>query len=630
MVSGRKALVILGMHRSGTSALTGMLGKLGCILPRDLLGPGIGNSEGHWESEGLICLNDKLLDSGGSRWDDWLRFNPQWYASPLSRQFLTAARTALSDTFGPANLIVYKDPRLCRLLPFWRMVFDAEAITPAIVFTARNPLEVASSLESRDAMEQGYALLLWLRHVIDAEAGSRDLPRTFVTYDQLLDDWYAVAGKVAREHDIVWPRDTAAVRAEISAFLSDRHRHNFVADDRLASMPDVAEWIRRAYAVFARWARSGEDAADYAELDVIAREFDASGAVFGPILRAGNHSLLAGEGERYRMVLSEELEVSRGQVVQLEEALARESQAASGLEDRIAQQLREMEALRSALAEREAEVAVRSGEIEGLRKSLGEGAASLAAQAAELLRIREAHGAQIEDLLAQLHTLRSIVRQREEEITQSLAGQDRLQEQVADVEGRLAEAKGQLVEERAWVFRLAGERREAESEIARLSRQVDAWRPEEARLRAKVDNLEREKECLAVAARDDKAALADLAVRNAREAEARSSNEVEIAERFGELAAMTGMLREEEEAHRRESETRAWLQQVHKVIHRQPWWALALPRSLRQRRDRRRLLERGLFDAQAYLSRYPDVALSGADPLLHYITHGLAENRSRF
>src|SRR5262245_64476851 len=74
----KTALVVAGMHRSGTSALTRVLSLLGCDLPKTLMAGAASNETGHWESQAVADFNDELLESAGSSWHDWLAFNAGW------------------------------------------------------------------------------------------------------------------------------------------------------------------------------------------------------------------------------------------------------------------------------------------------------------------------------------------------------------------------------------------------------------------------------------------------------------------------------------------------------------------------------------------------------------------------
>ncbi len=145
-VKGKKiAILVAGMHRSGTSALTRTLSLLGCDLPKTP-----SNDPEHWESKVIMNLNDEILASAGSAWHDWGAFDPGWYASPVIDEFRERAQAVLEGEFGATRLFVLKDPRICRLLGFWVEAIEIFGATPLVVSPIRNPLEVAASLETRD------------------------------------------------------------------------------------------------------------------------------------------------------------------------------------------------------------------------------------------------------------------------------------------------------------------------------------------------------------------------------------------------------------------------------------------------------------------------------------------------
>lgn len=83
---GKVALVVLGMHRSGTSSVAGALAMLGAAAPRTLMAPGEDNPRGFWESQVLMGVNDRLLAAGGSNWRDWRRFPPEALADGAWRE----------------------------------------------------------------------------------------------------------------------------------------------------------------------------------------------------------------------------------------------------------------------------------------------------------------------------------------------------------------------------------------------------------------------------------------------------------------------------------------------------------------------------------------------------------------
>lgn len=205
----RVGVLVLGMHRSGTSALTRVLSLLGCDLPKTLVPAHPSNEAGHWESLPIVELNDDILNSAGTNQNDWLAFNPGWYASPKAAEFKERALSALAEEFGKSRLFALKDPRICRFAPFWLDVLDTAGVRPAIIMPIRNPLEVAESLFRRNGFDPALGHLLWLRHVLEAEAGSRGWPRFHTSFESLLTGWSSLAAAAQDKLGVSWPRLSA-------------------------------------------------------------------------------------------------------------------------------------------------------------------------------------------------------------------------------------------------------------------------------------------------------------------------------------------------------------------------------------------------------------------------------------
>ena len=110
---------------------------------------------------------------------------------------------------------------------------------------------------------------------------------------------------------------------------------------------------------------------------------------------------------------------------------------------------------------------------------------------------------------------------------------------------------------------------------------------------------------------------------------ANSDLQAQLAERFREVAALTVLLREQEKAFGEQKRTIAWLCQVAAALYPERGWRAIIPGAWRARRALRMLNARALFDGEAYLQLNPDVGVTGTDPFLHYLRHGLIEGRPR-
>jgi glycosyltransferase involved in cell wall biosynthesis len=243
----RTALLVLGAHRSGTSAVTRVLNLLGADLPRRLLGPREDNPRGFWESTELIEIHEEILTTAGSVWDDWRPIDLAWYRSPAAADCGKRLRDWLGREFAGSRLFVIKDPRMCRLVRLWREVLDDFGARVKVIVPVRNPVEVAGSLKRRDGFPAAKSHLIWLRHVLDAVTACREVPTCVVSYGEFLRDWRQAAGRITRGLNLTWPDPVSGVEDQIADFLSERERHHVVADDGCFQDPEVHPWVKRAY-----------------------------------------------------------------------------------------------------------------------------------------------------------------------------------------------------------------------------------------------------------------------------------------------------------------------------------------------------------------------------------------------
>lgn len=193
----RRVVLVLGMHRSGTSALASALHSLGLGLPDNLLPPAPDNPGGYFESRDLTRLNEEILRAAGTAWHDPSPIPEEFFISEKAHAFRERAAAFVTKALAASPIIVLKDPRLSRLLPFWRACLTNLGVSFGSVLILRDPQEVARSLQVRvlsDLTRPGGPLSiarahrLWLRYVLEAEKGSRGLPRALLTYEMLLDD----------------------------------------------------------------------------------------------------------------------------------------------------------------------------------------------------------------------------------------------------------------------------------------------------------------------------------------------------------------------------------------------------------------------------------------------------------
>lgn len=217
-------IFVLGMHRSGTSAVTRLINMMGASLgPAHLIGgPAADNPKGFWERTDVSDLNDDLLQEIDCRWDDVANLSPQSFDRLWPEPLLDRIQQSLFllDTQRPW---VLKDPRLCLTLPVWQRYLEV----PVCILTYRSPAEVAQSLVTRNGFPLMHGVALWEYYTLSALQASAGLPRTILSFAQLLQkpmetvrDLY----RFLREAEVGGLRLPS--EREVSAFLDHRLRHH--------------------------------------------------------------------------------------------------------------------------------------------------------------------------------------------------------------------------------------------------------------------------------------------------------------------------------------------------------------------------------------------------------------------
>lgn len=185
----KRLIVVLGMHRSGTSAITRGLRVLGIELGDRLLSPADGdNDKGYWEDIDFNALNIEMLHALDKDW---------YYTSQIvqadveilkKKGYLLRAGKLLNDKLEGKTLFGLKDPRIAKLLPFWQAVFDHSGLSVSYVLAVRHPLSVVKSLENRGWKSRERSYLLWLNHLITSLSLTDSSNRVMVDYDDLMQD----------------------------------------------------------------------------------------------------------------------------------------------------------------------------------------------------------------------------------------------------------------------------------------------------------------------------------------------------------------------------------------------------------------------------------------------------------
>lgn len=274
--AGRLGLLVFGMHRSGTSALTGVLERLGVPVAGDLLPAETYNERGIFENRAVNAFHNQLLEALGSRWDDPMPVSAAFLDSPAGEGWVRRlAAIVESELLADSPLFAVKDPRMSRFVPLWLKALESLDVSPRALLPLRHPDAVSASLSRRDGFPRAKTLLLWLDHSLAAESGTRNLPRSVLHYDDLVSDWRPVVSKIASDLHLSWPREMARSERDIDAFLSPDLRHHKVRAP-LGDATPLDRLVAKVWDALCALAADDADPAARAALDAARLELNAA------------------------------------------------------------------------------------------------------------------------------------------------------------------------------------------------------------------------------------------------------------------------------------------------------------------------------------------------------------------
>jgi hypothetical protein len=243
--STSRPVLVLGMHRSGTSAITRLTGGLGATLPADPNPPAPDNIAGYWEPAGIVGLNDRLLAAADSSWLDTRELDLERVPRGELEQFRMNIASALETSFGRSRCFVLKDPRICRMVPFYRDLLAAGGAELKVIVVLRHPAAVAASLHHRNQISPLYSDLLWAHHLLEAERSTRHTPRVVADYDETLLDWRITAQRIT---DLL-AGDRRALEGIDAQALPRRELRHHVESSATRFETPLSAFVRRLYEV---------------------------------------------------------------------------------------------------------------------------------------------------------------------------------------------------------------------------------------------------------------------------------------------------------------------------------------------------------------------------------------------
>ena len=259
-------IVVLGTHRSGTSALMGALSLCGVYIGPKWL-------QDLYEHSEIVTLHDEMMTWPlKSSWDDTFALTERWWLRAEISAYSERIKKIIKRDFSCAVWWGIKDPRMCVLIPFWLEIFVELEISPHFILSIRNPLEIAKSHKRRDRFSLEKSLLIWLKHLLSAEYFTRGYPRVFSSYDKLIENPRETIKNIFTAFNVGGLRSFAKVGDSLDAFIKPvlKH-HNF--DNNLISL-NLPDWIVDLHQLLIKFAETSDTSEDsLAKLDKIRDKF---------------------------------------------------------------------------------------------------------------------------------------------------------------------------------------------------------------------------------------------------------------------------------------------------------------------------------------------------------------------
>lgn len=372
-MKSKKLIVVIGMHRSGTSAMTRGLELLGVGLGTSLHPAAADNPKGFWEDTECLEINEELLAYFGSAYDQLAHnWETSTQTSELSRLKLKASQL-VSRKLEENTVWGFKDPRTSRLLPFWQEVFRSVGCDVSYLIALRNPVSVVDSLQKRNSTPAEKTYFLWLQHMLPALRLTEGSRRVVVDYDAFMDEPFAQMKRVADHFEMpIVDQNSAEAQSFELEFLDKGLRHSRYNDAQLKMDSRAPDIVFSTYLLFLKLSRD-ELILDAAEAKKLISELHADLNSYLPIIDLINSLELDRKKLWSNVTHLEALTDSlSSEVVELSDELA----LITGERTRVSGHLAEAHAgvaLRDAhVAERDVHVAQRDAYIAGLLTTISD------------------------------------------------------------------------------------------------------------------------------------------------------------------------------------------------------------------------------------------------------------------
>ncbi len=320
----QRLVVVLGMHRSGTSVLARALQVLGIELGDRLMPASADNPRGYWEDLEVVAINERVLAALSKDWRSPKALDAEQWHSAALEPIASEAEQLLKSRLEQYPQWGCKDPRMCMLLPFWQPIFRRLELAESYIVALRDPRAVADSLEARGRMVPELSYLLWLEHLHAALTDTVGKPRVLVEYDEVLrhprEQLYRLAVALALEQP--GPEDAALREYENDFLAADLRHHQYSAEISPADS-HLARVALKAFRELRVLALQKSGDGDFRPVtEALQAELTAAAPIL-PLVHQLDHRIQT--GERELVAAQEQMHQSRQQFAQQENQLRQEA-----------------------------------------------------------------------------------------------------------------------------------------------------------------------------------------------------------------------------------------------------------------------------------------------------------------
>jgi hypothetical protein len=276
----RRLVLVAGAGRSGTSLMTGILSKLGMSVPQPEVTADETNPRGFGEPRWVVDFHTRLMRTRRMTSLDGRTDAPEMAAQAAADAGAAELlRTWLEVQFVGVSQVVVKDPRIVWFLPLWESCARDLGITTGVVTMLRYPTEVIASARTwyGDWQSNPSRACGWINVMLQTERISRDSPRAYVAYPDLMSDWQAEINRVGAALDIASLISVdAAAAASVEEFVDPGLRRQTVGWEDMGVPAHVRELSDQVWDGLVGLSRSGAESADArARLDGWREEYAA-------------------------------------------------------------------------------------------------------------------------------------------------------------------------------------------------------------------------------------------------------------------------------------------------------------------------------------------------------------------